>query len=347
MNLTRQSLDTLVENESSAISETYFTQSTYLNSFDCSETILVGFVTPEGIETNLLFLDFGDHLYCCNRTSHISRAQINNLCEELFLVSQARFVKFEDVAIQPGGNLDYPHLTARYQENWSRTLVKDEAYLSNKQASNLRRKTRKLKEIADNAVPEFVFRKCTADDIDSVIALNAQTLTNKGRKHSFAQKQQELFKKICTDVGFIAGLYIGDKLIAGDIITILGKKAYFNVVGYDQEFEKYSPGTQVHLQALPECEARGCTQANFLWGNSRWKSDLGGERVPLSTVFVARHKRVLLTARIWLAFIPHLKLQAKVLIKSALTKLNIKRLFCAIHRPLLVAGSFNFSNRNT
>ena len=221
----------------------------------------------------------------------------------------------EDIVLGSGTGVDLAHASFTNQENWCREISLEMEVVSGRAASGLRRKFRRLQEHVGDASLRFEFRRCTSTDIDAVIAMNATTLTHQGRNHQFESKKQLEFKSICSEIGYIAGLYSGEKLIAADIVTICGGEVYFNVVGYDLEFSKYSPGAQVHVRAMTECAARGCRKANFLWGNSRWKSDMGGTRIPVSTLFAVRNKSVFLNSNLWRAMLPYMKQKARLTAK--------------------------------
>ena len=333
--VSRHSLSTLQIQPHPAINQCYFTKLPYLKSFGCDEVIIVSYKSIEADDFTLVFIDRQTHLICCNRLKSLSGIDINLICEKLFLAAGARFIKFEDIELRDQRQIIFPNLHLTHQENWRRELSGASPYLSNKQASNLRRKMRRLREsfgIHDAKLQKlfgmgdvgFEFRLCTPKDIDEVVALNAKTLGNQGRTHQYDPINRKILNSICSKHGYFAGLFVDELMIAGNIITVIGNQAYFNLTGYDQEFARYSPGLQVHASALIECEKLRCTTANFLWGNSRWKSDIGGSRVPLTTLFICRDQRDFLEGQLWSEFLPLIKVKGRKVAKRMLTKIGFR-----------------------
>ncbi len=318
----RHSIKALQSNPHPAINQSYFTQLAYLQSQRSDKLVIVMIRSVTGAERYLVFADHGKYLDCCNRLSKLSGTEINQICEHLFEYTQAHFIKFEDVDFLADEKCHFPAKLVSFQENWHCQITNNSAPLSNRQASNLRRKFRKLKEFESGQTVNYEFRRCTPKDIDAVISMNKETLSHHGRTHHFSEEKQKLFKAVCADFGYIAGLFIGRKLIAGSIINIVGIRAYFNVVGYDLEYAKFSPGLQVHTRALTDCKEIGCTQANLLWGNSRWKSDIGGTRMPLTTLIVNRSKRTYLKWQFWSIYLPLFSIQIRRSVKNCLNKIR-------------------------
>ena len=219
----------------------------------------------------------------------LTHSEIQKLSQYFFSSTDIRFLIFEDIVLE--GECDdpatYKRQRFRYQANWHRTLNTGDQYLSNQQRRSLGRKMRKLEESLGSE-PEHVFRPASSDDIDLVAEMNRKTVESRGGGYKLTDQKKDRLKAICEQLGFSSMLVHKGRVIAGDIICMTGHHAYFPLVGYDAEFSKYSPGLFLHTKSLDVCVARGCIEAHFLWGDSRWKSDLGAQRQPLDTIVVSK-----------------------------------------------------------
>ena len=314
--ISRETVASLAARSHPVIDQSYFTKQASLNHSEGCSIIVLEIVRSRSETVNLMFLDEGTHLKCCNRLVELNPELVKRICRKLFSFTSAQFVVLEDIVIDSTTGIDQAHLKFTNQENWCRDISPEMDVVSSKAASGLRRKFRRLQDHVGDSPLRFEFRRSTSADIDAVIAMNAATLAQQGRNHQFEDKKQQEFKSVCNEIGYIAGLYAGEKLIAADIVTVCGGEANFNVVGYDLDFAKYSPGAQVHVMAMAECAAIGCNKANFLWGNSRWKSDMGGTRVPVSTVFVGRGKSMYFSYSLWGCMVPYMKQKARMMVKT-------------------------------
>ena len=245
---------------------------------------------------HLLFHENGDLLTCCNRLSAFTSNGLQEICSIILKHRPNALLVFPDIVMEDDGALELPNQCISYQENWFRTADPGEPYLAKRKRKSLMRRLRRWKESVGDKEIEFRFRKASAEDIDQIIAMNAESLEARGRRHHFPQQSRANLVSICGNIGFFGGLYLGDELVAGDILSIIGDQAWFHIGGYDHRYREFSPGNQLHAMIAEACMNRNITKFNFLWGNSRWKSDAGGTRIPLKTVFVSR------TAGAWLSW---------------------------------------------
>lgn len=263
-----------------------------------------------------LYSDKKSYLLHVGRLNMLSTTEIYCHCTKLFENTEASFIVFEDVRLQDdGARPSFPSQFFRYQENWRRKIGFGEKYMSSKRASNLRRILKKLRQFVDGAELELRFHRCRPGDVDAIAVLNKTKLERAGRHHYLTNEKQAAMERLCSDIGYTAGLYCDGDLLAGTIICVAGSRGYIVLLGHDMRYEKFSPGLQATSFALSELERMGCTEANFLWGDSRWKSDFLADRETLTTVIVRRNNRVLLSKAHRKVLVPYAKHAAKALIK--------------------------------
>lgn len=263
------------------------------------------------------------------RVNNLSGSQIQSLSQDLFRSSDADFIIFEDVHVTSGQNdVAFPIHCFCYQGNWRLPVGAGNKYVSSKRARNLRWCRKKLAEPLGSVELEYRFGKCLPDEVAAVAALNRDKILQSGGHHYLTDNKLALLTRVCADIGYSSCLYADGKIVAGNIVCVSGKRAFGILTGYDNRFEKFSPGLQVTLSAVQELEGMGCEEINFLWGDSPWKSSFHSTRDPLTTVIVRRSQRVLFSASYWKQVAPYLKHALKAFLKPHVMKgLNEMRRF--------------------
>lgn len=300
------------------LNSSLFTHPVYVRAQGYKDVVSVH-VPALGDKGRALFSKSDRHLTYLDRISTLTPAEVDAIAEAAFEDHDARFIIFRDVQLrQDGSKIARPHLGFHYQANWERTLGPDETYLSSRQASGLRRKTRKLIKTLGTET-DFEFRRTVASDIDVIGQLNKTKIEKRGGIYQMSSRERAILKEVAGQIGYTGTIHGGGRLIAGTVICVAGPNAYCMILGYDLEFAKFSQGLRVNNQALAELAKLGVTHANFLWGDSRWKADLGAERRPLTTFIVCRNRRTYLDPALLRSALPHAKLQLKRRIKTAIT----------------------------
>ena len=299
----------------------YFTHPAYLESLIKQPPITVGIGSADGFRT-LIFRKKDDGLICCNRLERLSPATLDLVADALFARTDVQYLSFEDLDYVAPRHFSSKTIALSYQENWRCDLHDSESQISNRQKSQMRRRRRQLQEALEGRELKFRLSRCTEADIEQVMAFNRRTIEARGSNYSFKDESLDDLKAVCSEDGYTAGLYADDQLVAADILTISGGQAYFHVVGYDMAYKRFSPGLQVHAAAVEACKEMGCDETHYLWGNSRWKSDMGGKRIPLSTVIVARNSATFLHPGYWRELLPHLKRVCSNTVKPPIIKLR-------------------------
>ncbi len=305
---------------SKALNNTYFTHVSLLGNMD--ETL---FVTAEIGGQSLIFRESDKHLICCNRLETFTSQTLNSVSKTLSKFYPDKIITFEDIVLDEETSMSVPNFKLSFQENWCRGISPDEKYLSKRRRSVIRRRLRKLVETLKDDDVEYVFRRTQEEDIDHVIEMNAKALEAQGRRHDFPEERRRVFKQVANEIGYTAFLYADGKLIAGDVLSVIDDKAWFNIGGYDMEYRDYSPGMQLHSMIIDSCLELGVREVNFLWGNSSWKSDVGSVRTPLTTVYVASSKREFLSLGFLQHIKPSLKQTLRLKVISVLKRFGLKK----------------------
>ena len=275
-----------------------FSHPDYLRARGHSELMVVD--RPEPASPAIFDWNGGCALYL-GRLDALSGREIDELSSAVLHDTSARAVVFEDIVLQDDLRaIDRPVRRYRYQANWRRDFKPGDKLLTSRQASNARRRMRRLDEqVGDPSQIRFEFRRCCPGDVAAVAFLNKIKIEHAGRRHRFTEQKQQIMEKVAAKIGYISSLYVGDEMIGGTIIYVVGKHAYFANIGYDLDYAKFAPGIQVYVASIEHLEKLGCREINFLWGDSRFKHELGAERQQLSTVIVRRGWRSYLCRHFW------------------------------------------------
>jgi len=320
LRISRGDLASLGEQLPNAFNKTYFTHHMLLENLEEAEFVVVQ------VEVNtLVFRKSGPHLICCNRLETFDAKNIDTVSKAVLDEFPDSMITFEDIVLEEEAPVSVPNFQLSFQENWCRGISSDEKYLSKRRRSVIRRRLRKLVETLNDDEVEYVFRRTKDEDVDQVIEMNVKALQAQGRRHDFPEERRRIFKKVATEIGYTAFLYADGKLIAGDVLTIIDDKAWFNIGGYDMDYRDYSPGMQLHSMIIDSCLEFGVREVNFLWGNSSWKSDVGSVRVPLTTVYVASSKSRFLSPGFLQHAKPSLKQTLRLKVIDILKKFGLKK----------------------
>lgn len=259
---------------------------------------------PAGLDS-ALFSDKGSHLVHLGRLDGLTTDALMAHATTLFDRTGARFVQFEDIRLIASGACPSSRLHAfRYKANWRRIVPEDGRFMSGKRASDLRRKVRRLDGHVGGNGTTLTFERCRPEMLAAIAALNRERVESTGRAYRLTEAKQAALQRVCAEIGYATLLRHDDDLIAGTVVCMAGARGYVMVLGHDRRFEKFSPGLQAMAFTLEELRARGCTEVNFLWGDSRWKSDFGAVREDLTTVLVRRNAWSLVSGDLGMAALP-------------------------------------------
>lgn len=296
-----------------------FTDAAYLRAQGHCE-----FVTSEGPGlTPALLSRRPSHLLYLDRLQTLSSSEIDAHSAQLFDKSHLDFVVFEDIRLDTdSAPMRHRHQRFGYKANWRRAISAGDRLLSNKQASNLRRKQKKLQAALGGAPTELHFARTEPGDVAEIVEMNRIKIKSGGGRHHMTDEKLAAMETLCARIGYTAKLIHEGKLLAGNIICISGNRSFIPLLGHDLQYEKFSVGMQVTLHGLTELEQMGCTECNFLWGDSRWKSDFRADREVLETIVVRRNNRVLYSPDYWSVVLPYAKEAAKTVIRPYFKKMT-------------------------
>ena len=290
----------------------FFTHRAYLRARGFSDVLVSD---GDGLPT-LLYRGGDSRLVHLGRLYGLSKSDLVGHAQRVFANGPAKFIVFEDIRFHDDGCSSPCTLQKfTYQANWRRKIGDDEKLLSSKQASNLRRKQRKLTEFLNGTSPELSLRRCQPGDLTAIAALNRKKIEQTGRQYHLSDAKQAVMEEVASEIGYLAALRGGGEILAGSIVCVAGSRSYISVLGHDSRYDRFSPGMQLTHYVLSELARMGVRECNFLWGDSRWKSDFGGVREPLTTVVVLRNSAAMFSPAYWKAVRPYAVQAAKAALK--------------------------------
>ncbi len=259
---------------------------------------------PRGV-ASALFSDKHSHLVHLGRLDVLTTDALLAHAAGLFDRTKAHFILFEDIRLI-GSDLGVePRLhTFRFKANWRRVVPQDGRFMSGKRASDLRRKARHLDKHVGGNGTTLSFERCRPETLAAVATLNRERVESTGRAYHLTETKQAALQRVCAEIGYATLLRRDDDLIAGAVVCIAGTRGYVVLLGHDRRYERFSPGLQVIASTLQQLRSRGCTEVNFLWGDSRFKSDFGAVREDLTTVLVRRNTTSLMSTDLGMAALP-------------------------------------------
>lgn len=296
-----------------------FTDAAYLRAQGHSD-----FVMSDGPGlTPVLLSRRRSHLLYLDRLQTLSLSEIDTHSTQLFDKFHLDFIVFEDVRLDPdNAPMRHRHQRFGYKANWRRQISAGDRLLSNKQASNLRRKQKKLHAALGGPATEFHFARTEPGDVAEIVEMNRIKIKSSGGRHHMTDEKLAAMETLCASIGYTAKLTHEGKLLAGNILCVSGNRSFIPVLGHDLKYDKFSIGMQVTLLALTELERMGCTECNFLWGDSRWKSDFRADREALETIVVRRNNRVLFSPDYCNVVLPFAREAAKTVIRPYFKKMT-------------------------
>ncbi|MBB4303713.1 hypothetical protein GGD81_002760 [Rhodobium orientis] len=279
----------------------FFVHPAYLAALGLNDVLMLE--RPD--EDPAFFTERHGHLVHLGRLATLTPARIDALCDTLFRGTDANSVVLEDIVAPQTPAPLRPHHRFAYQADWRMAIGPDVTHISSRRASTMRRKWKLLAKETGGHV-EFHFERCRPGDVAAIADLNRTKIESAGGHHQLDDQKRAILEATAVQTGYTAKLTLDGRIIAGNIICTAGTSAFFNIMGYDLAFSKFSPGLQVHLAALRELGERGYRDVHLLWGDSPWKQDVGADRQELTTLVVMRNRRVFLTPEHWAAFAPFL-----------------------------------------
>lgn len=158
------------------------------------------------------------------------------------------------------------------------------------------RKGRKLER--DFGAPRFSFGASPPDDLATLLRWKSEQYRRTGRRDRFAHRWiADLVEQVAAmDTpearGVFCGLYLDDRLIAGEFS--LASPDYFSswLPSYDTEFARYSPGSIATLLVLQEASAAGITQVDLGKGDEQYKASYKTHDLALVDGYLRRRSLV-------------------------------------------------------
>lgn len=268
---------------------TLFASPAWLTAYGVDNLVAVSLRGPA---YPLLFAVRDRHLVHLGRLLRFEAVCLSFLTDALLKQTNVDFVVFEDVEIDSSLTLAGSS-TFRYQRNWQVVLDGEDGPLarSTRSISETRRKKRAL-ERHSKEVRVVLEDRPSQDLMRTVVELNKAKVESTGRKHGIDDAELDRLWSAVSEIGHLVILYADDRVIAGDLFCVVGRRAYAIVSGYDMTLGRYSPGVIAHDFLLDHCRRAGLFDLNLLWGDSPFKRHLGAKPRELVTVVARRSPAV-------------------------------------------------------
>jgi hypothetical protein len=279
--------------ELSADMGSLFAHPLWLKAYGVEDLVVVEGAGRGQHAPRLVFAHRGDHLVHLGRLLWFESDCLAFLTDRLLGLAGVAFVTFEDVRVEGALAQRRGRSVFRYQNNWQLVLNGPEAdRIARQTAQATARKLRGLTR--DREAVRVAFDKAPPlGFLRTVVAYNREKIEAQGRRHGIDEAEFARLAALSADLGWGSELRDKDGIVAGDLVFVAGRRAYFMTGGYDAAAQRYSPGMITLIHAIEECRRQGILDFNLLWGDGAYKQRLGAHCRPLATV-VARGSGVAL-----------------------------------------------------
>lgn len=230
----------------------------------------------------VLFTCGGRDVVILNQLFAIDGTAARRVCESIFrALPNVRRVRINGFEVDPF-DIGLPYRTL-----WTATdlvvplppSVEDyEQGLGRSTRKNLRRYMNRLSK----NVPEFAFevrekRAIGRGLVAQIVAFNRVRMEVSGRISGISELDEQLLGKMLAGHGFAGVLKVQEKVIAGCLGTAVGSSYFLHVQAFDQPYAELHPGLLCTFLTVCAAIERGGRELHFLWGDARYKRQLGGE----------------------------------------------------------------------
>lgn len=149
----------------------------------------------------------------------------------------------------------------------------------------------------------FEFESLNRDSLEELIALKrSKYLRSRTFDILSVQWASNLLRElhqVSTDrfQGLLSCLWAGDKLVAGHFGMLSGNVLHYWFPAFNNDFARYSPGTELILRVCEEAAQRGVTIVDFGYGDDPYKFKFCNGRSTLSRGLVSPSRAAILFAR--------------------------------------------------
>ena len=271
-----------------------FASAVWLRAYGIENLVAVSADRQGATEYPLLFAVRDRHLLHLGSLLWFEAACIEYLTEVLLDQPGIDFVVFEDVQVDGSVSRRTGRSDFRYRRNWQIVLNGPEAAqyrTSNKSRSTTRRKQRAMERDLEG-VRIGLETPPSRDIVKAIVELNRAKIETTNRKHAIDADELDRLWAVVSEIGHVVTVRHGSRLIAGDIICTVGRRAYYVVTGYDMNESQYSPGVIAHDFSIEDSRRQGVFDFSMMWGDGVYKRRLGGKPRELATLVGRRSPSV-------------------------------------------------------
>ncbi|HEX8167201.1 MAG TPA: GNAT family N-acetyltransferase [Beijerinckiaceae bacterium] len=267
---------------------TLFVHPAWLGTYGLEDLVVVeGPARREGA-ARLVFARRDDHLVHLGRLTWLDADCVAVLTDRLLGLDGVAFVVFEDVRVEGALARRPGQSVFHYQNNWQLVLngPGETDRIARQTAQATARKLRGLTRDREGVRIGFD-RDPSGRFLRTVVAYNRLKIEAQGRRHGIDEAEFARLSALSAELGWGSVLEDKDGIVAGDLVFVTGRRAYFMTGGYDAAAQRYSPGMITLIHAIEECRRQGILDFNLMWGDGAYKQRLGAHCRPLVTI-VAR-----------------------------------------------------------
>ena len=271
-----------------------FASAVWLRAYGVENLVAVAADRQGATEYPLLFAVRDRHLLHLGGLLWFESACIEYLTEVLLEQPGVDFVVFEDVQVDGSLSRLTGRSAFRYRRNWQIVLNGPEAEqyrISSKSRATTRRKQRAMERDLEGVSIEHE-KTPSRDLVKAIVELNRAKIETTNRKHAIDADELDRLWAVVSEVGHVVTIRQGSRLIAGDIICTVGRRAYYIVTGYDMNESQYSPGVIAHDFSIEGSRREGVYDFSMMWGDGVYKRRLGGKPRELATLVGRRSPSV-------------------------------------------------------
>ena len=244
----------------------------------------------------LLFTRRGRDVVILNQLFDIDSSAARRVCESIFRVlPNVRRVRVNGFRIDPA-DIGLPFRTLWTDTDMVMPLPASLEDYERQLGPATRKNLHKYMNRLSRTMPEFTFEVREGPAIGDgllrqIVEFNQVRMGVKGKASSIDRPYERRLGTMLAGYGFAGVLAMHDEIVAGCLCTKVGSSYYSHVQAFDQPYAKLHLGLLCYHLTVCAAIERGGLEFHFLWGDTRYKRQLGGR--PLTVYNASLYRNVL------------------------------------------------------
>jgi Acetyltransferase (GNAT) domain len=234
----------------------------------------------------VLFTVHGRDAVILNRLFDIDGIAARRVLDSIFrALPKVRRVRVRHFKLDPA-DIGLPFRTVSTGDDLVMSLPSSLGEYDRLLGRSTRKNLRKYMNRLSRALPGFTFEvreKAAIDDelVRQVAAFNRVRMRVKGTTSDIDEAYEQSLGMMLAAYGFAGVLQAQEGVIAGCLCTKVGSSYYALVQAFDQAYDELHLGLLCYYLTVCAAVERSGLEYHFLWGNSRYKRQLGGRPISL------------------------------------------------------------------